>query len=163
MSVVDDAQAAFLQGYSCSQSVLAAFAPGFGLDREVALRLSAAFGGGMARAGETCGAVTGSLMVIGLRYGHVTVDDPSAKERTTAAAQAFMTRFREEHGTLKCRELLGYDLDTAEGREAAKGHRLSEALCTRLVRDAAAAVAEIIRDGAAHTEAESSPDAVLPG
>lgn len=144
MTFAEDARANFAQGYSCSQSVLAAFAPEFGLDRETALRLAGAFGGGMARAGETCGAVSGALMVIGLRYGQVTIDDRPAKEQTYGTAQAFMARFRALHGALKCRELLGYDLGTEEGRAAAKEHRLSETLCSRLVHDAAETVIELI-------------------
>ncbi len=141
MTVAEDARANFDQGFSCSQAVLAAFAPQFGLDRETALRLAGAFGGGLSRAGETCGAVTGALMVIGLRYGQVTVDDQPAKERTYEAGQQFMARFREQHGALKCRELLGYDLGTPEGRAAVKEQQLSKTICARLVYDAAAAAA----------------------
>jgi len=142
MTRAGDAQANFSQGNNCSQAVLAAFAPEFGLERETALRLAAAFGGGMARAGETCGAVSGALMVIGLRYGQVTVEDRPAKERTYEAGQAFMARFRERHGTLKCRELLGYDLGTAEGHAAVKERGLFKTLCSQLVFDAAEIVAE---------------------
>ena len=67
MSHTDLALSRFSEGFSCSQSVLAAFAPELGLDADAALRVSAAFGGGMGRLGDTCGAVTGALMVLGLR------------------------------------------------------------------------------------------------
>ncbi len=144
MTCAEDAQANFGQGHSCSQSVLAAFAPEFGLERETALRVAAAFGGGMARAGETCGAVSGALMVIGLRYGQVLVEDRPAKERTYEAGQQFMARFRERHGTLKCRELLGYDLGTPEGHAAVKEQGLFKTLCPQLVYDAAQIVEEIV-------------------
>ena len=66
-SRIDVAGSRFSEGFSCSQSVLAAFAPELGLDADAALRVSAAFGGGMGRTGGTCGAVTGALMVLGLQ------------------------------------------------------------------------------------------------
>ena len=145
MNIAEDAGANFAQGYNCSQSVAAAFAAEFGVDRETVLRLAAAFGGGMARAGETCGAVSGALMVIGLRYGQVTADDRLAKERTYAAAQQFMARFRERHGALKCRELLGCDIGTPEGQAAIKELQLSQKVCAKAVYDAAEIVAEIVK------------------
>ena len=69
MSVVDRAGSAFDEGFSCSQAVLSAFAPEHGLDRETALKVATAFGGGMGHRGDTCGAVTGAFMAIGLRHG----------------------------------------------------------------------------------------------
>ena len=87
------AHSRFSEGYSCSQSVLAAFAPELGLDADAALRVSAAFGGGMGRTGGTCGAVTGALMALGLKYG-ATVADPVAKERTYALTREFIAQVR---------------------------------------------------------------------
>ena len=75
---IELARSRFSEGFSCSQSVLAAFAPELGLDADAALRVSAAFGGGMGRTGGPCGAVTGALMVLGLKYG-ATVADPVGK------------------------------------------------------------------------------------
>ena len=86
---IDLARSRFSEGFSCSQSVLAAFAPEFGLDVDAALRVAAAFGGGMGRPGHPCGAVTGALMALGLRYG-ATVVDPAAKELTYAKARDFV-------------------------------------------------------------------------
>ena len=91
-SRIDLAHSRFSEGFSCSQSVLAAFAPELGLDADAALRVSAAFGGGMGRTGGTCGAVTGALMALGLKYG-ATVADPVAKERTYALTREFIARF----------------------------------------------------------------------
>ena len=94
---IDVASSRFSEGFSCSQSVLAAFAPEPGLDADAALRVSAAFGGGMGRAGGTCGAVTGALMVLGLRYGP-TVADKVAKEQTYTQAREFIARFEAASG-----------------------------------------------------------------
>ena len=67
MSKAEVAVDCFEEGFNCSQAVVSAFAPELGLDRETALRVAAAFGGGMGRTGETCGAVSGALMVIGMQ------------------------------------------------------------------------------------------------
>ena len=95
----------FLEGYNCAQAVFAAFAPDYGMDEKQALRLSSAMGGGMGGMRETCGAVSAMAMVLGLREGY---DQPDleAKKRLYDRAQALAGRFRQEHGTLSCRELL---------------------------------------------------------
>jgi len=83
-----------------------------GLDRETTLRVAGAFGAGMARTGETCGAVTGSLMVIGLNHAKTRKDDDDSRERAYALAQEFMDIFRERNGSLLCRDILGVDVST---------------------------------------------------
>jgi len=107
-----------------------------GLDRELALEVAGAFGGGMARMGETCGAVTGAFMVIGLKYGMTKAKDEGARDKTYKLAQELVTRFRSRHGSMVCRELLGYDLSNPEGRKAAFDKGLFFTLCPHLVRDA---------------------------
>ena len=116
--------------------MLSSFGEQFGLARELALRVAGAFGGGMARMGETCGAVTGALMAIGLKYGMTQAKDEAAREKTYKLAQEFMTRFKARHNSLVCRELLGYDLSTSEGRKGAYEKGLFTTLCPQLVRDA---------------------------
>ena len=137
MSNVEIAVASFKEGLSCSQAVLSAFAPGLGLDRQTALRVAAAFGGGMARMGQTCGAVSGALMVIGLKHGHVAAQDKAAKEKTYALVREFVDQFRARNGSLLCRELLGYDIGTTEGMQLILEKGLTASICPRLVRDAA--------------------------
>ena len=132
----------FSEGFSCSQSVLSAFAPGFGLDADAALRVSAAFGGGMGRTGGTCGAVTGALMVLGLKYG-ATVVNPAAKDLTAAQAREFMTRFQARHGATTCADLLGVNISTPEGQAAARETNLFKTTCPALVASAAAILQEL--------------------
>jgi len=69
MSRVEEAVSCFADGFSCSQSIVSTYGTEFGVDREKALKISTGFGGGMGRLGGTCGAVTGAIMVIGLKYG----------------------------------------------------------------------------------------------
>ena len=133
----------FEQGYTCAQAVLAAFAGRHGLDRDSALRLACPFGGGIARGGWTCGAVTGALMAIGLAHGLTRVEDEAARERTYEAARALLERFRQEHGSDVCRELLGVDISTAKGREKAAKEGLFRTHCPRFVRSAARLAASL--------------------
>jgi C_GCAxxG_C_C family probable redox protein len=124
--------------------VLSSFGEDFGLDRERALRVAGAFGGGMARMGEQCGAVTGAFMAIGLKYGKAKAGDDEARERTYELAREFVTRFRSRHGSIRCRELLGYDLSSPEGRKEAHHKGLFDTLCPQLVRDAAEILEQLL-------------------
>lgn len=124
--------------------MLSSFGEELGLDRELALKVAGAFGGGMARMGETCGAVTGALMVIGLKHGMTQTKDEGARDKTYKLAQELATRFKKRHGSMVCRELLGYDLSSPEGRKAAYEKGLFTTLCPQLVRDATEILEEIL-------------------
>ena len=108
-----------------------------GLDRETALRVAGAFGAGMARIGETCGCVTGALMVIGLNYAKVHKDDNDSRERACALAQEFMDSFRDRNGSLVCRELLGVDVSTPEGILQVREKDLFRTVCPKFVKSSA--------------------------
>jgi C_GCAxxG_C_C family probable redox protein len=137
MTKADEAVECFNKGYSCSQAVLSAYSGQFDMDREQALRVAGAFGAGMGRMCETCGAVTGAFMVIGLKYGKVKVEDEPAKEKAYALVRAFAGEFKAKNGSIVCRELLGCDMGTPEGMKFAKEHKLHSTVCPKLVRDAA--------------------------
>jgi C_GCAxxG_C_C family probable redox protein len=139
---IDLARTRFSEGFSCSQSVLAAFAPELGLAADAALHVSAAFGGGMGRTGGTCGAVTGALMVLGLKYG-ASVADPAAKERTYALTRDFIARFEARHKASACADLLGVNIGTPEGQTAAREANLFATTCPALVASAAAILEEM--------------------
>jgi C_GCAxxG_C_C family probable redox protein len=142
---VDIAVQRFRDGFNCSQSVLLAFADDFNLPPDVALRVAAPFGGGIARAGETCGALTGALMVLGLRYGTTIASDQEAKERQYQLARDLMAQFQRRHGSTLCRELLGCEIMTPEGRQRAHDRGLFDQICPRLVADAAERVKELLK------------------
>lgn len=99
----------FEEGFNCSQAVLAAFSENLNLDQEMALKIATGFGGG-ARNGELCGAVSGALMVLGLKNGHSVKGDTLGKQNAYKEAKEFTDRFREQQGSIVCKELLGYDL-----------------------------------------------------
>ena len=93
------------EGCNCCQAVVAALAGEEGLSREDAMRVGAAFGGGMRR-GEVCGAVTGALMILGLKYGADAPEQQDRKADANARTIEFMKAFEERHGSYLCRELL---------------------------------------------------------
>ena len=134
----------FTGEYHCAQSVLMAFAPQLGLDLQTAARIAAPFGAGIGRLGMMCGAVSGALMVIGLKYGHRSWLDFEAKERTYEIAREFLKRFEESHVSHTCRQLLGVDARNAEEWALAREEGLFEDRCTAVVRDAADIVGELL-------------------
>ena len=144
MSKPDRAVCLFRQGFSCSQAVAAAFAEDFGLDEEIALRLSQPFGGGIARRGDWCGALTGAFLVIGLKHGRFRAEDAAARDKTYALVQDLIARFSARHGEVKCRDLLGCDLGTPEGQKKADELKLHQTVCEGLVRDAALLLEELL-------------------
>ena len=135
------AKSRFKNGYACSQSVLSSLAPDLGLDEETALKIASAFGGGMVRHGEVCGAVTGALMTLGLKFGSANADE---EETIRVASQEFMRRFEEEKGSLLCRELLGYRLIVPEELEQARQSGIFQNTCPFLVQRATELAKEIM-------------------
>ena len=138
MNHADKAKELFEQGYNCAQAVLLAFDDVTGLDGEAAARLSSSFGGGMGRMREVCGAVSGALMVMGIAQGY---SDPSASDKKHehyANIQEFARRFKEENGSIICRELLA-GVPTAVGTapEARTQEYYKKRPCAELVRLAA--------------------------
>ncbi len=129
---VEKAAKGFQEGFDCSQQVLAYAANRLGIDEEKALKIGAAFGGGMWN-GDTCGCVSGALMAIGLRYGHSVPNDKETKAQLTAKTMEFEKRFIERNGSLICREILGYNLTVPEELEKIMEKRLFFTVCTGLV------------------------------
>jgi C_GCAxxG_C_C family probable redox protein len=134
----------FKEGLSCSQAILSVYGADRGVSGELLAKLGTGFAGGMARMGLACGAFTGGVMALGLAYGQAAADDGEAKEKTFAFVQEFAERFRERHGALDCRGLLGYDLSTPEGRAAAKASGRVDTFCPTLVRSAAEILEELL-------------------
>ena len=146
MKHADAAATVFSQSFACSQAVVSAYAAECGLDRDVALKVSAGFGGGMGRMGQTCGAVTGAFMVIGLKHGAVSGQDQEAKQKTYRLVREFAEQFKARSGSIVCRELLGCDISTPEGMEEMKRKGLHGTVCVKMVRDACDLLDEMLSE-----------------
>ena len=145
MNHTDKAQEYFSNNFNCSQAVFTTFAMKMGLDEKLALKIATQFGGG-ARKGEMCGAVSGALMVFGLKYGHCHSENEEEKGRAYRISEDFMNRFIQKNGTVVCRELLGYDLSEPEDMKKIKELNLFKTTCTEMVRCATEIVDEMIKE-----------------
>ena len=143
MTPVETAVVRFEEGYNCSQAVLSAFAEKLGMDHATAVKIASGFGGGMGRMGETCGAVSGAYMALGLKYGGV---DTASKERTYQLVREFARRFLATRDSLRCRDLLGCDISTPEGLRHAREQGLFKSVCAKYVREAAEIVEDLLED-----------------
>lgn len=131
-------------GYNCAQSVAAAFADELNMDENLALQMSVGFGGGMGRMQETCGAVTGAFMVLGLYNGKNSEDNAGLKNATYSMVQQFDRRFRAMHRTTNCMELIQCDIKTPEGFTQAKEQGLFQSVCDKCISDAIEIVEELV-------------------
>lgn len=136
MNYVEEAVQLFEDGYMCSQAVLAVFCEEFGLSREQAFKISISFGSGM-RKGEVCGACTGAIMALGLRYGE-------NKSKSDEMCVKFLDSFKKENGSYICRDLLDCDIRTEEGIKYAIDNNLFKEICPKMVESAAKIAQELI-------------------
>jgi C_GCAxxG_C_C family probable redox protein len=134
----------FNGSFNCSQAVFTVFAEEFGLEKEEALKISCGFGGGMARMGNTCGAVTGAYMAIGLKYGKSKPEDNEARDITFSKIHQFSDEFKKKNNSLVCNELLGCDYGSPEGRKFAADNNLHSKICNNLVADAVEIVEKLL-------------------
>ena len=134
----DEVKARFAAGQHCAQCTLLPWAEELGYDAEELQRMAAAFGGGMFR-GDTCGAVTGALIALGLVFG----DDNAVMEQKTAQFQA---AFRERFGSTLCREILGYDLSQPGALDAARASGNMTERCPAFVRGASEILQDMLKD-----------------
>ena len=138
----EKARELFLQGYNCCQAVVAANADRLGIPFETLMKLSSPFGGGLARQREVCGVVTGMCMVYGLLKGSA---DPADKSEVYRAVRELCRQFREQTGSIVCRELLaGVEVAPGPEPEARTPEYYKKRPCPELARAAAEIMGEYI-------------------
>jgi C_GCAxxG_C_C family probable redox protein len=125
----------FLAGYNCAQAVVYSFCDDLRFDKDQALKLACGFGAGMARRQEVCGAISGGIIALGLKYGRGEGQDKALTGEMYRKVQELMTRFEARHGTCNCRTLLnGCDLNTPEGQQYFKDNDLLNVTCKGCVK-----------------------------
>ncbi|MBR3666717.1 MAG: C_GCAxxG_C_C family protein [Ruminococcus sp.] len=135
----------FSKRYYCSQAVLAAFAEELGMTKEQALRVGACFGGGMCKA-EVCGACTGALMALGLKYGMCEDGDYESKQRANSYTVRFLDEFAKQNGSYICRELLDCDISTDDGKAYARANGLFAEKCPEMIESAVLIAEKLINE-----------------
>lgn len=147
-SRVEKAQRLFKEGYNCSQAIVGAFCDVYDMDLELALRVSAAFGAGMGRMREVCGAVSGMAIIAGLENGTVDGTDVEGKKSNYDLIVKLASAFKEKNGSIICRELLGLEKkldDKIDTRPAERNEQYYKSRpCLEKVKDCAEIIEEII-------------------
>ena len=128
----------FNDNKNCAQSVIGTYASDYNLDKDTLYKLSTAFGGGMGHTGSICGALSGGLMVLGLKCNTHQFD----KEKTYALTRHLMDEFVKRNGTSDCEELIGVDLTTEEVKMKFKKENIKKNICEKCITD----VIDIIED-----------------
>ncbi len=132
----------FKDGFNCSQAVVGAFAKDIGLDEKTALKISAGFGGGVARTGEICGALSGAAIIAGVLYGATDGRDAESKAHTYEELQRVINIFKEKNTFVTCRELKNPPEKSENGSPV-----YNRRPCVSLVEDVALAVEKVMFEG----------------
>lgn len=147
MSRGDKAYELFMQGYNCTQSVAVAYADILGMEEQTAARLASGFGGGMGRMREVCGAFSGVVMVMSWLYGYYEPTDTENKTALYEKIRLLADRFREQNGSIICKELLGLkEPEKSAVPEARTAQYYKKRPCPELCRIAADLLEEFIKD-----------------
>ncbi|MCG7897107.1 MAG: C-GCAxxG-C-C family protein [Candidatus Thiodiazotropha lotti] len=141
----------FCNGCNCAQAVITSFADRYGVDTELAMRISSGLGGGVGRMGDICGTLSGAALVLGLQMGPKTSDDVSAKEATYNATRLLQERFMARHGSNRCKELLQKDLSIPAEYQEAKSLGLFKTQCPDYVETVVTLLNRILEESE-HTE-----------
>lgn len=142
MSKQEEGVERFKNGFNCAQAVFSTFCQEYGIEKDTALRIAGGLGSG-ARSADICGAASGAILVIGLRYGQDSKGDLTAKDRCNKETEEFLRLFRERNGHTVCRELLGCDIFTEEGKRIAEKDDLFKSKCVDLVGSAISILEEM--------------------
>jgi C_GCAxxG_C_C family probable redox protein len=134
----------FSQGFNCAQSVLYTYGKQYFTEPTMALKLASAFGAGITYRGETCGAVTGALMALGLQFGYSEVEMELTKQRCMGISKEFTALFEQKHGAIQCKQLLKVDISTPEGLQSAREQGLFGTVCPGLIESASEILDELL-------------------
>lgn len=144
MERVEQAVQMFVDGYACAPSLLASFGPGYGLDRDLALRVAAPLGGGLSHTDGPCGAAMGAILVLGLVHGPTSPEDDEGKDHVRTLTREFLRRYEERKNSTMCTDILGHNLSVPGVAERVKAEGLSKEPCPEAVRTAGEILLELL-------------------
>jgi len=132
-------------GFLCSESVLMAIASCLNTSSDLIPKIATGFGAGIGRRGEACGALSGGVMALGLRFGRSTVDDTEGDRRPYWFSTELVDTFRERFGEIRCRDLLGLDLSKPEDLKIYREKGLWNTTCRSFIIETTAMVYELLQ------------------
>lgn len=140
------AKVIFEQGYNCCQAVFVPFAMEQGIEKEAAFKLSSGFAAGMCYLGETCGAVVGAQMAIGLNFGYANQDDQNGREHVKKMISEYRKNFNSKNGAIRCKELLGADPSSEKGLEFLRENDVFKKKCPGFVADSVEIIQSLLNE-----------------
>ncbi|MBU4293532.1 MAG: C-GCAxxG-C-C family protein [Actinobacteria bacterium] len=143
-TVGEKAKENFKIGFNCAESVLKSLADEMGIECLCIPKISTGFGAGLGRHGEICGAITGAVMALGLKYGRSDTKDPEAKEKSYSIVDGFIKTFESKFKNVRCIDLTGCNMLTPEGLQKVKDDNVHKNVCTDLVVFAATEAAKLL-------------------
>lgn len=146
MTIPEKAEQTFKNDFNCAQSVFSTFAPELGLEEKQANSIAQAFGGGINLRAEMCGAVSGALMVIGMRMGDFSPYKDLNKELTKKFSDDFIAEFQKRNKSVICKSILGKDLSILEQKEILNAEEAFDKICPLLVKSSAEILINILKD-----------------
>ncbi|HEX7556527.1 MAG TPA: C-GCAxxG-C-C family protein [Leptolinea sp.] len=151
MNRVEKAVALHNSGFGCAQSVVSVFCEEYGVDPIIGQKMALGLGGGIGRQGEVCGAFSGGVLVLGMKYGISSMDgetNKAAKDIAYTFDQELARQFKERNGAIRCNELLGFDLNDPEARAAAKEQGVFTIRCNQCIQNSVEILEELIAEKA---------------
>ncbi len=134
----------FINGYRCSEAILKVYGEQLGLDHDTAMKMGCILGGGVGSSGDICGAITSSILVLGLKYGRTDISDKEAIKTTNEVTKKFIEAFKSKYKCIKCNDLVGFDRSTEQGHNLAAKSGVFKKLCPQIVEDAALILEELL-------------------
>ena len=144
-NLAEKAVSFFKEGFNCAESVLMAIQDYLGLEQNP--KLATGFGAGIGRKGSVCGAVTGAILAINLKYGRERLEEDAIKEKAFSKSLEFYKKFEEKMGSAICYDIIKCDLTTEEGQKKFKENNLLEEKCFKCVETAADILLDIFEEG----------------
>ena len=144
LSSAQTASERFTDGYRCAEAILTTYGGRVGLNHDLSMKIGCAFGGGLGSHGDICGAITASILLLGLKYGRTDKNDSDKRIKTDRQVQKFLEKFQLKHKHLRCNDLIGFDRSTPEGHDIAEAAGVFKTLCPVFVKDAAGILEELL-------------------
>jgi C_GCAxxG_C_C family probable redox protein len=123
----------FASGFYCAEAILMAYCEHYDIKSDLIPKIATGFCSGLARTSQICGAATGAILALNLRYGRT--DPQTSVDQNYQAIQKFLTQFENKFGSTNCMELTGCDFNTDEGQNKFKANNTMEQ-CSNYVKEA---------------------------